>query len=585
MESLPEIKCPICLQNIELDINSETAFCKNCNKSFYFITCSKCFQNIYFTKKYIEGYNIQCPYLSCGGIKCHVICEKCNKKIFFTENYCQGDIIECENCKYQFKKIKCPCLNCNNNIITSLNFREGSSIECNNIQNHDGKIFKFQKINCCHCGKNCVWDNTKNKYYIEGQIIKCPNKNCEKISNKVICPKCKKSGAVMKGNLDMGRKIVCFSKKCDCVYSIYFCPFCKKINYGNGTSITGKELICTECKQKFSFVNCIYCKQINFWKNPNFFIEGQNIICQDENCQKIFSLIRCPHCLKINYFGKGLILLGKNYECCNNICRKGFIVFFCGLCNKTNIKKVNPNNNIYLCDYCNNPMPVLQCPKCFKFCKLENKTNLIIPMLSNLKCPYNSCGATFFYYKCPFCKRDFNHDVFISTNIKCPFTNCQKIFSYNFCNKCGFENIIENKENDMDIEENICEKCGEKILFDEKNNKNINLSKVNITQGEAYFFDNPDEDPYDTEISESMVWSKIYEIPPKIKNENEDDNINMECNKCVICLDKPKVSVFVPCGHRCVCFECGTRYQNEFKKCPLCKENSLELLKEVIDDD
>lgn len=45
----------------------------------------------------------------------------------------------------------------------------------------------------------------------------------------------------------------------------------------------------------------------------------------------------------------------------------------------------------------------------------------------------------------------------------------------------------------------------------------------------------------------------------------------------------PKESVFVPCGHRCVCYDCGMGTFSKYGKCPLCQTKAVALLKKVFD--
>lgn len=46
---------------------------------------------------------------------------------------------------------------------------------------------------------------------------------------------------------------------------------------------------------------------------------------------------------------------------------------------------------------------------------------------------------------------------------------------------------------------------------------------------------------------------------------------------------KPKESVFVPCGHRCSCYECAIDTFKKFKKCPICQTLCTDILKKVYD--
>jgi hypothetical protein len=51
---------------------------------------------------------------------------------------------------------------------------------------------------------------------------------------------------------------------------------------------------------------------------------------------------------------------------------------------------------------------------------------------------------------------------------------------------------------------------------------------------------------------------------------------------CIICCEKPKQSVFVPCGHMCCCPECAEKFINKHK-CPMCKKTVESIIKQVFD--
>jgi len=56
---------------------------------------------------------------------------------------------------------------------------------------------------------------------------------------------------------------------------------------------------------------------------------------------------------------------------------------------------------------------------------------------------------------------------------------------------------------------------------------------------------------------------------------------NISANKCIICLDKNKDSIFYPCGHECVCNDCGREYLRLIrdKFCPVCRDRVKDLTK------
>ena len=583
MESGKEIKCPFCNQSISLQDDSEIIKCNNCNKILLYKNCLLCNHIIFFNSINYDCYNIQCPYISCGGSFCLIKCEnkECKSIISYKNKVFQGDKIKCSKCKIHFKKVKCPDRDCEKYITFDLNFFEGNSILCK----HKSGDFIFQKVGCWYCGRHCIWNNSKGKYYIEGQMIICPYKECERITNKVKCPKCLNSSIITRGNLDMGKKIGCTMKGCDNVYNIYFCPYCKKTNYGNGSPICGKNLICNFCHNSFCFVNCLYCKQIHFWKNKNNYLPCQTIYCANEGCRKKTALIPCSFCQKINYFSNGTFILGQKYTCSYRECKNEFVILYCWRCHMTHIKKGNLDlKALYTCDNCMNIMPTLQCPKCFKFCSLERDEQ--IETHSMFKCPYEKCGINCYYYICPFCKRDFYNNCYENFNIKCPFKDCNKIYNYFKCKKCLKDNFLENIDNNqMNVEEINCLYCNEsnEVCDQSNNNKILKIKKVDVYKGEKYDFDNPEEDPYDRLIINSLIHTNNYEIPFAEENSIIEKNEN-HVKMCVVCLSNEIKWILVPCGHKCVCEDCGKIILEKNQNCPICKQKIIGKLVNIYDD-
>ena len=52
---------------------------------------------------------------------------------------------------------------------------------------------------------------------------------------------------------------------------------------------------------------------------------------------------------------------------------------------------------------------------------------------------------------------------------------------------------------------------------------------------------------------------------------------------CIICCEKPKESVFVPCGHKYCCYECGMKIINTVNVCPICKKTLTYLLSKIFE--
>ncbi len=50
---------------------------------------------------------------------------------------------------------------------------------------------------------------------------------------------------------------------------------------------------------------------------------------------------------------------------------------------------------------------------------------------------------------------------------------------------------------------------------------------------------------------------------------------------CVICMAQTKDSIFYPCGHECVCFECGKSFMRQVrdKICPICRNQIKDVVR------
>ncbi len=51
---------------------------------------------------------------------------------------------------------------------------------------------------------------------------------------------------------------------------------------------------------------------------------------------------------------------------------------------------------------------------------------------------------------------------------------------------------------------------------------------------------------------------------------NDESNNNNSKNICIICMDSPKIIIFVPCGHKCCCQKCADIIFSMKKLCPIC---------------
>ena len=58
---------------------------------------------------------------------------------------------------------------------------------------------------------------------------------------------------------------------------------------------------------------------------------------------------------------------------------------------------------------------------------------------------------------------------------------------------------------------------------------------------------------------------------------------NSILRECIICHNNYKESVFVPCGHRCVCYNCALIVFSVYKKCPKCNKEATCFIKKVYE--
>eukprot|EP01084_Bolivina_argentea_P150664 263082_1 len=59
-----------------------------------------------------------------------------------------------------------------------------------------------------------------------------------------------------------------------------------------------------------------------------------------------------------------------------------------------------------------------------------------------------------------------------------------------------------------------------------------------------------------------------------VDNKDKNNEIEIE-DECVVCMDKKKEYLCVPCGHLCVCVDC----KDSVKQCPMCRKVSTTVIK------
>jgi hypothetical protein len=51
-----------------------------------------------------------------------------------------------------------------------------------------------------------------------------------------------------------------------------------------------------------------------------------------------------------------------------------------------------------------------------------------------------------------------------------------------------------------------------------------------------------------------------------------------EGSECLVCLSEPKNTIIMPCGHLCVCSDCGKALHSKAYTCPICRGNIGSLI-------
>ena len=629
--------CPFCFELLpKININ-ELEFtpikCSKCLKLFTFLFCVHCKKKIYFHSKEdkedelngLNGFNIKCPHLNCEKYIFISKCQKCKKRQKFPFFIPEGKPITCQfkECNNNYIYINCPIKNCpeycNLKKDVSIGNYPDGILYVHKYNSVNEKIM-FQKIICHYCHRPIVYYTTKDdiQRYYEGQKIICPYEDCKQSFNRVICPFCNIETIFHNGYYRMGTKIKCGNSDCQLEFTKIICPCCQKILkfVHKNSFVEGFLLTCgyQKCKYQCQIVNCVYCRRINYFDKNNFLFPGQAIKCHYSDCQKIFNQIVCPFCKEYNIFPNGDFFFGKKYQCMYKNCLRFFTYFICPQCKNFILKKNDCEEGLNnKCEKCKTIYFNTGCPFCKRIILIKEK---IIESGLLIQCPNMECQKIFSFFPCPNCKRSVisknKHNVF-GKCLKCSFCKC--LFVPIKCKECNTKIILKDRD-ELDLEENIkCPKCN-KNFFPNYENDNPplkdNMILFPIIEGKGIKFGKAKVDENYLLKSEYLIKNiKLY--TPSVKGDksiNEGDlNDNIDNNKtkvyyqnpflydsffnynnkniisgfCMICHNLPIESVFVPCGHRCACYNCALTFFISYKKCPKCNSDSRTIIKRIYD--
>ena len=601
-----EILCPNCKEpiinnsNDENEINEFTKLtCQNCFLDFSFIFCIFCSKKI-FMKIYtnaveyngLNGYNIKCPYKSCQNIFYFTSCPKCNKNQKIKQFIKEGNIITCLYCSIQYIQAHNPIIYSTD--ITYIekpkfysNFPNGLIVPYN-------KEIIFQKINCNYCLRPIVYRSVKGhrNQYLECQKVECPYEDCRKEFNRLICPFCTNEKYINDGYYQMGSIVKCMA--CKKSFGKIICPCCKGMNICDNQFKLG-IIKCgfANCLKESNMINCIFCRKINIFDlNEN--INGKTIKCG--YCKNTFNETLCPFCRKINPFPLGDFCFGKAYKCQYLTCMKIFQFLICPKCFGYSVLNENEEGQRMKCDKCDIIFINFGCP----FCKL----NIIIYNSSfkigqMVKCPNENCTKIFSFINCSKCKKlifSQENENLCGKSVKCPYQGCERFTINLICPICKVNIIYINETKSFELGEIIiCKKCKNRYQF--KINEEIYSKEITYLkeiEGKTIDFGIGEIDENYLAVQELFFGFNQKSNQRKtiytsfISSDKDSNNYNIETNiqlykECIICHNNIKESIFYPCGHRLVCYNCAVILFSVFKKCPKCKKDIICIIKKIYE--
>ena len=607
-----KILCPQCLEPIDTNLNElmksngksieKSDFtklsCQKCPLDFTFISCVYCNGKI-FMKMHpkgvefngLNGYNVYCPYISCNKHFYFTKCPKCQKVQKQKNSIKEGNIITCTNdkCNYQYIQVNCPTRYC-----TDLMSLEKPKIQTNFPNGimflHKGKIM-YQKINCNYCYRPIVFASTKtckNKY-CEGQKVECPYTDCKKTFNRLICPKCLEEIYINEGWYEMGSKIKCH--KCKKYFGKIICPTCGKMNTCDQMYFKLGRMKCgfNNCLKDNNMINCLFCRKLNIL-NKETQISGQVIKCG--YCGNTFNEIFCPFCCQTNPFPLADFSFGKVYKCKYLSCMKEFQFLICPNCHTPSFIKEKEEGIEITCEVCHTVFMNWSCPFC-KSNTMDKNTNLKFGQL--IRCPSEKCKKVYSFLKCFGCKKlifSKENENICGKAVKCPYQNC-KVYTLNtYCPLCHVKATYTGKKQSLNEGESvICEKCKNNYIF-QKNNclYKGNLTVLEQIEGKPIGFGVGQTDENYLAIQDLFLNKKypsMFVSEQSDKNTEEKKTIrsnnNINLGECMVCHNNLKESIFVPCGHRCVCYNCAVILFAVTKKCPRCNKEASCIIKKVYE--
>ena len=578
--------------------------CNKCYFEFCFIFCEYCSKKIYMKINQanslyngMNAFNISCPYKLCEKIFYFTECIKCKRTQKHKKYIKEGEIIKCiyEDCGFEYIQNNCPMLHCTDldNIEKKQminNFPEGI------LSIHNNKIL-YQKINCYYCWRPIVYPSSKthrNKYY-ECQLVECPYKDCKKKFNRIVCPFCFYEIYVKDGWYEMGSEIRC--NNCKSYFGKILCPSCGKVNECKNEYFQFGKMVCgfQNCQKHNYMINCIYCRKLNIF-NKDIPINGQLIKCG--YCHNEFNEILCPICKRLIPFPSGDFAFGKVYKCIYISCLKEFQFLICPNCSSYSFKIDSQEGKKLNCQKCKTQFMNWGCPFC-KSITMDKNTSLKLGKL--VKCPNISCQKIYSFIRCSKCQKlifSKENEKILGLSVKCPHKGCGAYTLVSFCPFCETKALYSDSRINYKVGDTVkCPNpsCKKEYIF--KNDSEIYCNNLNVLykiDGNTIKFGIAEVDENYLFKQDLFVDKRCIRISRLFPTQYSSDmeyalNINREkienksFEECMICHNNRKESIFFPCGHRCVCYNCAVLYFSVYHKCPKCQKDAKCIIKKVYD--
>eukprot|EP00392_Amoebophrya_sp_AT5.2_P007349 g7363.t1 len=96
-------------------------------------------------------------------------------------------------------------------------------------------------------------------------------------------------------------------------------------------------------------------------------------------------------------------------------------------------------------------------------------------------------------------------------------------------------------------------------------------SRTDTARGRGPPRDNIEHDRQQSDSSRSAAAVVATPAGQDSNGSNSNGNDNSDLEVCVICMDRPALSKFLPCGHQIVCADCGSEWLSRKSTCPICR--------------